>query len=135
MKAIRLMVAGLLSGAVLAGAVLMTGPNALASGGGADVTKSGSCSGSSTWKLKLKAEDNGQIEADYEVDQNKVGDVWNVRMTDNGNVFFKGHRTTQAPSGSFEVRKLTDNLSGTDRIVAKATNPATSEVCRGVASL
>jgi hypothetical protein len=113
----------------------MTGPSALASGGGADVVKSGSCSASSTWKLKLKAEDNGQIEADYEVDQNKVGVTWNVRMTDNGNVFFKGHRTTQAPSGSFEVRKLTDNLPGTDRIVARATNPATSEVCRGVASL
>jgi hypothetical protein len=129
MKTIRVMVAGL-----LAGAVLMIGPSALASGG-ADVQKSGSCSASSNWKLKLKAEDGGQIEVDYEVDQNKVGVTWNVRMTDNGNVFFKGHRTTQAPSGSFEVRKLTDNLQGTDRIVAKATNPATSEVCRGVASL
>jgi hypothetical protein len=133
MKAIRLMVAGLLSGAVLASAML-TAPSALASGA-ADVQRSGSCSASSTWKLKLKAEDGGQIEVDYEVDQNKVGDVWNVRMTDNGNVFFKGHRTTQAPSGSFEVRKLTNNLAGTDRIVARATNPATSEVCRGVASL
>jgi hypothetical protein len=133
MKAIRLMVAGLLSGAVLASAML-TAPSALASGG-ADVQRSGSCSASSTWKLKLKAEDGGQIEVDYEVDQNKVGDVWNVRMTDNGNVFFKGHRTMQAPSGSFEVRKLTNNLAGTDRIVARATNPATSEVCRGVASL
>jgi osmotically-inducible protein OsmY len=129
MKKLKLIAAGL-----LAGAVLMTGPSAFARGGGADVVKTGSCSASSTWKLKL-SEDDGRIEVEYEVDQNKVGDVWNVRLSDNGNLFFKGQRTTQAPSGSFEVRKLTGNQAGTDRIVAKATNTSTSEVCRGVASI
>ncbi len=130
MKGTRLIVAGL-----LAGAVLMTGPAAFASGGGGGgVVKTGSCSASSAWKLKLNM-DNGKIEVDYEVDQNKVGDVWNVRLADNGTQFFSGQRTTQAPSGSFEVRKLTANRTGTDRIVAKAANPSTGESCRGVASI
>jgi hypothetical protein len=98
------------------------------------VTKSGPCSAASTWKLSLKP-DAGQIEVQFEVDQNVVGDTWNVRMTDNGTQIFKGKRVTQAPSGSFEVRKLTANLAGTDHIVGKATNPATGEVCRGAASI
>ena len=120
MKAVRFALATFIAGALFAAA-----PSALASNGkGGGVQRSGKCSAASTWKLSLKP-DNGQIEVQFEVDQNVVGDTWNVRMTDNGTQIFKGTRVTQAPSGSFEVRKLTANLAGADRIVAKATNATT----------
>jgi hypothetical protein len=95
-----------------------------------DVVRSGSCSGSSDWKLKVGADD-GRLEVEFEVDQNRNGQAWNVVLKHNGNAFFNGQRTTQAPSGSFEVRKFTGNSAGTDTIVGKATNLKTGEVCKG----
>jgi hypothetical protein len=89
--------------------------------------------GSTDWKLKLSPE-NGRIEVEFEVDSNRVGQTWNVRLKNDGNVFFRGTRTTQAPSGSFEVRRLTNNGAGSDFIVGRAVNPNTGEVCRGTAT-
>jgi hypothetical protein len=97
-----------------------------------DVIRRGECTVRSDWKLKLSPE-NGRIEVEFEVDQNRNGHKWNIRMKRNGNVFWRGWRTTQPPSGSFEVRRLTRNGPGTDKIVVRARNPRTGEVCRGVA--
>jgi hypothetical protein len=105
-----------------------------ASGGGVDVRKSGTCSGHSTWKLKL-SKDDGRIETDFEVDQNRVGRKWRVTLKRNGNRFFRGIRITQAPSGSFEVRRFTNNGAGTDKIVARARNLRSGELCKGVAKI
>ena len=99
----------------------------------ADVIREGSCSGRSDWKLKLRPE-NGRIEIEFEVDQNVVGQVWNVVIRDNGNLVFRGSRTTVAPSGSFEARRVVTNLAESDKVVARATNAQTGEVCRGVAT-
>lgn len=99
-----------------------------------DVRKSGSCSSGSSWKLKLSP-DNGRIEVEFEVDQNQNGQDWRVVMKNDGDVFFRGTRTTQAPSGSFQVRKFTDNGAGDDRIVARAVNVNSDEVCKGAASI
>ena len=99
----------------------------------ADVIREGNCSGASDWKLKLSPE-NGRIEVEFEVDQNVNGVTWNVRLKRNGNTFFEGQRTTQPPSGSFEVRRVTNNGAGDDFFVARAVNPATGEVCRGTAT-
>jgi hypothetical protein len=98
-----------------------------------DVIRRGSCSDASTWKLKLSPED-GQIEVEFEVDQNVVGDVWRVRILHDDELVFRGRRTTKAPSGSFEVRIVEPNHAGTDRFVARARNLSTDEVCRGAAS-
>lgn len=98
-----------------------------------DVIRTGNCSAASDWKLKLSPE-NGRIEVEFEVDSNVNGQTWNVRLKRNGNVFFTGTRTTQAPSGSFEVRRVTNNGAGTDFFVARAVNQQTGEVCRGTAS-
>ncbi len=76
--------------------------------------------------------DDGRIEVEFEVDQNVVGQTWQVVITDNGTRVVKTTATTTAPSGSFDVERRTANLAGTDRFVAKATNPATGETCRGV---
>ena len=99
----------------------------------ADVIRTGSCSGASDWKLKLSPE-NGRIEVQYEVDQNRNGQTWRVRIFKEGTQIFSGTRTTQAPSGSFEVRLVTGNTTGTDSFSARAVNVSTGEVCRGAAT-
>ncbi len=121
--------------AVLAGAlaVVVVPASAAESGGGREVVKRGECSGASTWKLKLGAED-GRIQTEFEVDQNRNGVRWRVTLERNGVRFFRGIRATQPPSGSFEVRRLTRNAPGRDRIVARARNLQTGELCRGVSS-
>ena len=90
----------------------------------------GACSGVSDWKLKLSPE-NGRIEVEYEVDQNRSGDVWRVRIRHNGDLVFAGTRTTRAPSGSFEVRILQRNRAGDDVFRGRAVNLRTGEVCGG----
>jgi hypothetical protein len=97
---------------------------------GSAVVHTGSCSASSDWKLRVSPED-GRLEVEFEVDQNRNGQNWNVVLKHNGNTFFSDQRTTKAPSGSFHVSKLTSNAAGTDTIVGRATNPKTGEVCRG----
>jgi hypothetical protein len=110
----------------------MVAPSAVAARGG-DVIRTGNCTAASDWKLKLSPE-NGRIEVEFEVDQNRNGKTWNWSLKRNGVRFAHGQATTQAPSGSFEVRRLTNNGSGPDVIRARATNPATGEVCRGTAT-
>lgn len=109
------------------GLILGTAPAAAAKAG--DRVFTGACSGSSTWKLKLSNE-NGRIETELEVDQNRVGRLWTVAITDNGATIFRGRRTTTAPSGSFTVRRITANRVGTDRFIAVARAVGTGEVCR-----
>ena len=130
-KGIRLILAGLVAATLLAVTPVAFAGTAKHGNG---VQKSGKCSAASTWKLKAKP-DNGKLEVEFEVDQNVSGDTWNVRLKDNGMVFFKGTRVTQPPSGSFEVRRRTDNLDGTDMITARAANQSTGEVCRGALSI
>ena len=121
--------------AALLGAALVTAAVAaptLARDG--DVSKAGSCTIHSDWTLQAGHRD-GRIEVEFEVDQNRVGKQWRVRLTDNGDVFYRAIRTTQAPSGSFTVNDTTRNRAGTDRIVARAVNLNSGEICRGVVSL
>jgi hypothetical protein len=96
-----------------------------------DVIRRGSCSGSTDWKLKLSPED-GRIEVEYEVDSNRVGQRWKVKIVKNGNVIFRGARMTKGQSGSFEVRVVTSNPPGKDTFRARATHAG--EVCRGSAT-
>ena len=86
---------------------------------GAAVVKSGTCTGGGHYTLKAKP-DNGLIEVEWEVDTNKVGQKWSVRLRHNGNLFFSGTRTTQAPSGSFTVHRNTSNAAGDDVIRARS---------------
>jgi hypothetical protein len=93
---------------------------ALAKGGSTAVRSTGSCSGGGVFELKAK-HDDGRIEAEYEVDTNRAGQAWHVRLTDNGASVFSGTATTVAPSGSFTVRRLIANRTGADTIRATAT--------------
>jgi hypothetical protein len=85
-----------------------------------DVLVRGACTGASTSKLKLSA-DNGRIEVEFEVDQNRNGVPWKVVLTRNGVKVAQLTRVTRAPSGSFEARRLVANRAGADVIRATAT--------------
>jgi hypothetical protein len=99
----------------------------LASAKDGDVLVRGTCTKASTSKLKL-SEENGRVEIEFEVDQNRNGVRWNVVLRRNGLVVRRAVRITRAPSGSFELRAL----SGHGRITATATR--VGETCRAAAS-
>ena len=121
----------LVSISVLALALLAFAPGALAgSDKGREVIKRGKCSGSSTWKLKAHLDD-GSLETEFEVDQNRVGRRWRVTLVQNGRTVFSGIRRTVGPSGSFEARAMLVNQPGADRIVGIARALAGGETCRG----
>ena len=121
----------LISISVLALALLAFAPGAFAgSDKGREVIKRGKCSGSSTWKLKAHLDD-GRLETEFEVDQNRVGRRWRVTLVQNGRTVFSGIRRTVAPSGSFEVRRFLSNAPGVDRITGRARALAGGETCTG----
>ena len=108
---------------------------ALSSGGNdAEVRNAGRCDGSSTAKIKVK-EDDGRLEVEFEVDQNRNGKTWKVKIKDNGDVAFKGSAVTKAPSGSFSIEKRIADRAGKDSIVATGKNAASGERCVARASI
>lgn len=121
--------------ATLAAMLLALAPTALAgqSKGGKGIIKQGKCTGSSTWKLKVKSDD-GRLQTEFEVDQNRVGKRWRVTLVRDGSTVFRGIRATVAPSGSFTVRRLLAASAGTTRIVASAKALQSGESCRAVVS-
>lgn len=99
-----------------------------------DKVVTGKCSGASTYKFKVGPRDSG-YEYEYEVDQNRNGQKWNVTITDNGFQVFKGVKTTVAPSGSFSFSGRAANRAGTDAFVARAVNQASGETCTARVSI
>jgi len=105
-------------------------PAAVANDDDGEIRRNGSCSGSADWKLEAQRDD-GALEVEWEVDSNRVGQVWRVRIFDNGDRVVATRRTTQAPSGSFEVERHITNRPGSDQLVARSRNLASGQVCRG----
>ena len=101
----------------LLGAAALAGSAAAKDG---DVVRAGTCTGASTSKVKLSDED-GRIEVEVEVDQNRNGVRWTVALYRNGAFVGRRARVTRGPSGSFEARFLTPNGAGADRFVARAS--------------
>ncbi len=112
----------------VSGIVAATSPAALANND--DRVRRGSCSGSTDWKVKVGPED-GRLEVEGEVDSTRSGQTWRWRLVHNGSVSASGTRTTGGASGSFEVRRVSVNLRGTDSFVFRAVNVRSGEVCRG----
>ena len=113
--------------------LLATATPAFASGGGGGgVRASGACTNGGHFELKAK-HDDGKIEMEYEVDSNRAGQVWAVRITDNGTVVVSRHVTTAGRSGSFTVRKVIANQPGLDKIHARATFQ--NHTCGGAVTL
>lgn len=97
-------------------------------GGGDRFTRvAGSCTDGTTAKLKAKPDD-GRLEVEFEVDQNRNGVTWTVRIRRDGVLVVRRNAITRAPSGSFEIERKIANPAGSDRITARATSPS-GEVC------
>jgi hypothetical protein len=124
--------AALTTAALAAGLFAAAGPASASHGGGDRVVSSGQCTQRGTYTLKAK-HDDAALEIEYEVDTNRVGQTFVVRLTDDGNLIAKRTVTTTAPSGSFSIQKRTANLAGTDTIRARAVHG--DNVCRGVVNL
>lgn len=118
-----------LSPLLLASAALLLPATAVAKDG--DIERSGSCTGASSAKIKL-SEENGSIETEFEVDQNRNGIRWTVRFYRNGKRVARRTATTRGPSGSFEVRKVVSGGAG-DVIRARARSQD-GDVCRARAT-
>ncbi len=100
--------------------------------GGGGVEARGTCGAGVTFKLKAK-HDDGRVEVEYELDSNRVGQLWTVSLTDNTVSIFSGQRRTAAPSGSFSVRVLTTDRAGADVIRSRAT--LGGQVCSAAVSV
>jgi hypothetical protein len=116
---------------VLSGALALLALGSPASAKDGDVLVRGTCSARSAVKLKLSNED-GRIEAEVEVDQNRNGVPWTVVLTRDGTRVARLIRLTGAPSGSFTARKLLANPAGADVVRAVATRRG--ETCRARAT-
>jgi hypothetical protein len=106
---------------------------AMASAKDGDVRRGGSCTGSTSAKIKLSPEDGG-IETEFEVDQNRNGVTWKVVLRRNGTVVARTQGTTGGRSGSFEIRRVLSDGPGSDSISARAESPS-GEVCTAQASI
>lgn len=108
----------------------LAAPAASASGDDDDrVIRTGGCSGSADWKLKVKTDD-GRLEVEGEIDSNVSGQRWRWTLRHNGSVSDRGVGTTTGRSGSFEVERKVVDLAGTDTLVFRAVRDG--QVCRGV---
>jgi hypothetical protein len=116
----------LIATALVAGAVLAVPGPAMAKDG--DVIRTGDCSGRADWKLKVGLDD-GRIDLEFEVDSNRAGQVWRVKIRDNGVLRYNALRTTAGASGSFTVDRRMRNMAGTDQIVARARNINSGQLC------
>jgi hypothetical protein len=112
-------------------ATALTPAAALASGGDKGKRVTGTCTDGSSAKLKVKADD-GRLETEFEVDQNRNGVTWKVTLRRQGSSAVKTSATTKAPSGSFSVERRLPGSS--DTIIARATSPS-GEVCTATATV
>jgi len=103
------------------------------SGGSKAKRAAGTCTGRSSATLKVKPR-NGRLETEFEVDQNRNGVRWTVRIRRDGKSVVKTRVRTKAPSGSFSVERRLRNPAGRDRIVARATSPS-GEVCKAAVTV
>jgi hypothetical protein len=96
---------------------------------GREVRHAGTCTVRSTSKIKVKEEDGGRLEVEFEVDQNRNGQKWGVVLKRNGSVVARTSALTKAPSGSFSVERLIGDRAGADTVTGVARNTNTGETC------
>lgn len=121
------------TGAALAALTLAgTAPAALAGDG--DVERRARCSMGSLVTLDLSPED-GRVEIEIEVDENRAGSRWSVVANRNGRRVLSRTAVTRPPSGSFGVRRVVSRGGPRTRVVAVARRASTGEVCRVAAVL
>ncbi len=102
----------------IAAALGATTVQAASAKSGDGVRVAGTCSDTSSSKLKVKRDDR-RLAVEFEVDQNRNGVPWTVELRKDGRLVFQGTRTTLAPSGSFSLERRIVGTTGT--VTASAT--------------
>lgn len=105
--------------ATAAVAATLVAPNA-AVAGDRDVNRSGRCTQFGRWELKVSPENRRRLEIEFEVDVNRRGQRYRVRVFHNGRRVKQVRRRTRGRSGSFTVRDLERNRVRRDRIRVRA---------------
>jgi hypothetical protein len=107
---------------------------AVAHGGGDDeVRVTGTCGGGVKSKLKVKADD-GALEVEVEVEHARRGSAWRLTLVQEGRVVWRGSVRAGRGSGRFTVERRLRDLTGADRIGARASGPGGLS-CRAAATL
>jgi hypothetical protein len=109
-------------------AAVLTGAPVASAKGGNGIRVSGTCTQSSSSKLRL-SRDNSGTEIEFEVDQNRNAVPWKVTLRRSGSLIASATVTTHAPSGSFSYRRVSP---GAGTIIATATR--TGERCTATAT-
>lgn len=76
-------------------------------------------------KLKVSPED-GRMEVEYELDQNRTGKRWSLRLDLDGRQVATASRVTAGRSGSFEWRVVTSDPAGTNTWTVTARRGGTT---------
>ena len=119
--------------ASMAAAALAVGvlaPTAANAGDERRVVRDGGCDGRGEWKIQLGRQ-HGGIEMEFEVDVNRRGQRWRVRLFHDGRRVYSGVRSTAGVSGSFTVRDVSNNHRGDDRFRARAVRIGSGQKCVG----
>lgn len=100
-----------------------------------DAAVSGQCSMSGRWRMELDHMGMmDRIGVHYEIWNHTAGQMWRVNLRHDGMPFMHG-TYMMGHHGHLMVHTWTHDRVGRDRIVGKAVNQATGEVCRGVLSI
>lgn len=91
------------------------------------------CAGGAVAELKLDSDD-GRIDVELEVDQNRRGVSWRVVLVHERRVAWRGTARTAGSSGSFSIERRLRDLPGYDTVTARATGPR-GAACRISATL
>jgi hypothetical protein len=84
-----------------------------------ELIRQSACGGGVKSKVSASPE-NGRIEVEYEVDNAQPGDTWRIVIRRNGKVILRTRKRVNA-AGNAEIRVLTPNGNGNERIAASAT--------------
>ncbi|HSF60901.1 MAG TPA: hypothetical protein VLA69_04345 [Gaiellaceae bacterium] len=122
---------------VLLGLAVLSSALALPLSAGADdgpddVRRTGTCSRSSEFRLRLRSDDD-VIRVEFEIESNRRGARWAVILLHERRIVFRGNLRTD-DGGSVELRRSVPNWFGADSFVVRATGPR-SETCRVSAQL
>jgi hypothetical protein len=115
---------------ICVGLALAVGAVAPAGASGDGARREGSCTGHSDWRLEVDRRDANTLRVRFRVEHTPAGATCEVFLSDNGNRFFAGTRTSTS-DGEVRVRRNTRDRSGTDHVKGYGYSRATGEVCSG----
>jgi len=129
----RAVLLALLLLAFSAGAAQARGGDHGGGGGGGEVRVAASCGRGTTASLRLRSHD-GRLEVRFRLHQERGRGLWRITVVHERRVAFRAARRTTRSDDSFEVRRVLQDLRGSDTVVVHAWGPKGGG-CRAAATL